>query len=49
MKKPPFEKQVRFWNEKTSEVNRRNRNEEESSPERAETGTRSGSRVLTTS
>jgi len=49
MKKPPFEKQVHFRNEKASEVNRRNQNEKESSPERAETGTRSGSRTSTTS
>jgi len=49
MKKLPFEKQVHFQNEKASEVNRRNQNEEESSLERAETGTRSGSRTSTTS
>jgi len=49
MKKPPFERQVRFQNEKASEVSRRNQNKEESSPERAETGTRSGSRTSTTS
>jgi len=49
MKKPPFERQVRFWNEKASEVSRWNQNEEESSSERAETGTRSGSRTSTTS
>jgi len=28
MKKPPFERQVQFRNEKASEVNRRNQNEE---------------------
>jgi len=49
MKKLPFERQVHFQNEKASEVNRRNQNEEESSPERAETGTCSGSRTSTTS
>jgi len=49
MKKLPFERQVRFQNEKASEVNRRNQNEEESSLERAETGTCSGSRTSTTS
>jgi len=49
MKKPLFEKQVRFWNEKVSEVNRRNQNEEGSSPERTETGTYSGSRTSATS
>jgi len=49
MKRPPFERQVRFRSEKASEVNRQNQNEEESSPGRAETGTRSGSRTLTTS
>ena len=49
MKRSPFERQVRFRNEKASEVNRQNQNEEESSPGRAETGTHSGSRTLTTS
>jgi len=49
MKRPPFERQVCFWNEKASEVNRRNQNEEESSPGRAETRTHSGSRTSTTS
>jgi len=48
MKRPPFKRQVCFWNEKASEVNRRNQNEEESLPERAENRTRSGSRALTT-
>ena len=49
MKKPLFERQVRFRNEKASEVNRWNQNEEESLLERAETRTCSGSRVSTTS
>jgi len=49
MKRPPFERQVRFRSEKTSEVNRQNQNEEESSLGRAETGTCSRSRMLTTS
>jgi len=49
MKKPPFERQVRFRSGKASEVNRRNQDEEESSPEKAENRTRSGSRMLTTS
>jgi len=49
MKRPPFERQVRFWNEKALEINRWNQNEEEFSLERAENGTCSGSRVLTTS
>ena len=49
MKRSPFERRIRFRNEKTSEVNRQNQNEEESSPGRAETGTCSGSRTSTTS
>jgi len=49
MKKPPFERQVHFQNEKASEVTRRNQNEEESSLERTETGTHSRSRTSTTS
>jgi len=49
MKKPPFERQVRFQSGKVSEVNRWHQDEEESSPERAENGTCSGSRTSTTS
>jgi len=49
MKKPPFERQVCFRSNKVSEVNRQNQDEEGSSPERAENGTHSGSRTLTTS
>ena len=49
MKKLPFKRQVRFRNEKASEVNRQNQNEEGSLPERTETGTRSRSRTSATS
>ena len=49
MKRPLFERQVRFQNEKASEVNSQNQDEEESSPERAENGTCSRSRTSTTS
>jgi len=49
MKKPPFERQVHFQSSKVSEVNRRNREEKESSPERTENGTCSESRTSTTS
>jgi len=49
MKRPPFKRQVCFWNEKASEVNRQNQNKEESSLGRAETRTRSGSRMSATS
>jgi len=49
MKRSPFKRQVRFRNEKASEVNRQNQNKEESSPGRVETGTRSESRTSTTS
>jgi len=49
MKRSPFKRQVRFRNEKASEVNRQNQNKEESSPGRAETGTCSESRTSTTS
>jgi len=48
MKRLPFERQVCFQNEKTSEVNRQNQNKEESSLERVENKTCSGSRVSTT-
>ena len=49
MKRSPFERQVRFRNEKASEVNRWNQNEKESSLGRAETRTCSGSRTSTIS
>jgi len=49
MKRLPFERQICFQNEKASEVNRQNQNEKESSLERVENGTCSGSRALTTS
>ena len=49
MKKPPFEKQVRFQGGKVSEVNKQNLDEEESSSTDAEEGTRSRIRTLTTS
>jgi len=49
MKKPPFEKQVRFQGGKVSEVNKQNLDEEESSSTDTEEGTRSRIRTSTTS
>jgi len=49
MKKPPFEKQVRFQGGKVSEVNKQNRDEDSSSSTDTEEGTRSRTRTSTTS
>jgi len=49
MKKPPFEKQVRFQGSKVSEVNKQNLDEEESSSTDTEEGTHSRIRTSTTS
>jgi len=49
MKKPPFEKQVRFQDGKVLEVNKQNLDEDSFSSTDAEEGTHSRIRTLTTS
>jgi len=49
MKKLLFERQVCFQSNRVSKVNRQNQDEEESSTKRAENGTHSRFRILTTS
>jgi len=49
MKKLPFERQVHFRSGKVLEVNRRNQDEDSSSPEKTKNGTCNRSRASTTS